>query len=62
MTTIDPATAQLILTGLRLGRSAVDLLNQADLSELPEEQRNALLDERDRLNAEWASMLPGEGR
>lgn len=55
---LDPLMIQLIITGLRAGREALLLLQKTDLDELPPEVKAALIDKRDKLDAEFDKLMP----
>lgn len=55
---LSPLVVELIITGLRAGREAIQLIKTNDLENLPPEVKAELLAKRDALDAEFDRLTP----
>lgn len=55
---LSPLVIELIITGLRAGREAIQLIKTSDLEALPDEVKAELLAKRDALDAEFDRLAP----
>ncbi len=55
---LTPLMVELIITALRAGREALQLIKTSNLEELPAEVKTELLAKRDVLDAEFDRLIP----